>query len=92
MSALARRGSPLPTTQSSTSPCTGEEFGWYSGGEEFGWYSGEEFGWYSGEEFGWYSGEEFGWYSGEEFGGCSGEEGVRHKKILVKCLTRIFGV
>ena len=59
MPALARRGSPLPTTQSSTSP---------------------------------YTGEEFGWYSGEEFGGCSGEEGVRHKKILVKCLTRIFGV
>ena len=26
MPALARRGSPLPTTQSSTSPCTGEEY------------------------------------------------------------------
>ena len=28
MSALARRCSPLPTTQSSTSPCTGEDGIW----------------------------------------------------------------
>ena len=28
MPALARRGYPLPTTQSSTSPCTGEDNNW----------------------------------------------------------------
>ena len=28
MPALVRRGFPLPTTQSSTSPCTGEEIVW----------------------------------------------------------------